>query len=139
MAYDNHGTWSSPGPIADIRWVEKNLEYALQFIPKNKLYLCVAGYGYDWSNNGVESVDYQPTMDLVEKYQSNVRWDDDSQSPYFKYTDDNGRLHTVWYENSQSLKCKIALVDKYDLAGVALWKLGGEDPNDWPVLHNFLK
>lgn len=140
MTYDNHGTWSGPGPIADIRWVENNLKYALKFIPQNKLYLGLAAYGYDWSSKGPQSLDFKTIMELSARYGQAVQWDDASKSPYFSYTADDGVAHTIWFENSQSLKHKLALITKYDIAGAAMWKLGEEDPQVWPVLREkFLK
>jgi spore germination protein len=140
MTYDNHGTWSNAGPIADIDWVEKNLKYALQSIPKNKLYIGLAAYGYDWSSKGVESLEYGALMDLAQRFNSSVIWDNPSKSPHFDYTDSDGTNHQVWFENSESLKNKIALVNKYDIAGAAMWKLGEEDPSSWQVLKSvFLK
>lgn len=138
MTYDNHGPWSDAGPIADIHWVENNLNYALQFIPKNKLYLGIAAYGYDWSSKGVESLEYNTLTALSERYSRTPIWDDPSKSPHFSYTTD-GVSHQVWYENKESLKYKLALITKYDLAGAALWKLGDEDPGSWPILKNFFK
>lgn len=138
MTYDCHGTWSDAGPIADINWVEKCLKYALQFIPKEKIYLGIAGYGYDWSRKGVESLEYKPIMDLAQRFDAHVQFDDQSKSPYFNYTGSDGVDHQVWFENSQSLQYKVNLVNKYDIAGVALWKLGDEDPADWQVLKNNL-
>jgi spore germination protein YaaH len=136
MAYDNHGVWSGPGPIADIGWAERNLQYALRFIPKNKLYLGVAGYGYDWSSKGVESLEYKPIMDLVNRFGSTVQWDDASKSPHFAYTGPDGVSHTVWFENSRSVGYKLDLVKKYDIAGAALWKLGEEDPAYWQTVKD---
>ena len=136
MTYDNHGMWSGPGPIADIGWVENNLKYALKFIPKNKLYLGIAAYGYDWSSQGTQSVEYQAIMKLSERYGQGVQWDDASKSPYFSYTAADGIAHTVWFENSESLKHKLALITKYDIAGIAMWKLGEEDPGVWPILRD---
>ncbi|MDT8901347.1 glycosyl hydrolase family 18 protein [Anaeroselena agilis] len=131
MTYDNHGVWSGPGPIADINWVENSLKYALRFIPKHKLYLGVAGYGYDWSSKGVESREYAPIMDLADKHGAAVKWDEASKSPFFNYTDSDGVSHTVWFENARSAAYKLDLVKKYDIAGAALWKLGEEDPALW--------
>jgi len=136
MTYDNHGTWSSAGPIADIDWVEKNLKYALKFISKNKLYIGLAAYGYDWSSKGVESLEYSAIMNLVQRFNSSVLWDEPSKSPHFDYTDADGISHQVWFENSESLKNKIALVNKYDIAGAAMWKLGEEDPSSWQALKS---
>ncbi|CUH96142.1 hypothetical protein P22_2230 [Propionispora sp. 2/2-37] len=136
MTYDNHGMWSGAGPIADINWVENNLKYALKYIPKNKLYLGIAGYGYDWSARGVESLEYAPLTALAEKHNATIKWDDTAKSPYFYYTDEAGVAHEVWFENSESLKHKLDLVNQYDIAGAALWKLGEEDPGYWRVFKD---
>ncbi len=136
MTYDNHGMWSGPGPIADINWVENSLKYALKFIPKNKLYLGVAGYGYDWSSKGVESLEYAPIMKLAEKHGATVKWDEASKSPFFSYTAADGVSHTVWFENSRSAAYKLDLVKRYDIAGAALWKLGEEDPALWRTVKD---
>jgi spore germination protein YaaH len=139
MAYDNHGVWSGPGPIADIRWVENNLKYALKFIPKQKLFLGVAGYGYDWSTKGVESLEYGPITDLATRFNANIKWDDAAKSPYFNYSGADGIAHTVWFENSESLKYKLDLANKFGIAGVALWKLGEEDPGFWLAFKDKFK
>jgi len=138
MTYDNHAVWSGAGPIADAKWVEENLKYALKYIPKNKLYLGIAGYGYDWSSKGVESLEYGPIMNLVKQFRADVQWDEPSKTPWFTYEGADGVTHTVWYENKESLKYKLDLVNQYDIAGVALWKLGEEDPGYWQVFKEKL-
>lgn len=138
MAYDNHGVWSGAGSIADIKWVENNLKYALTMIPKNKLYLGIAAYGYDWSVNGVESLEHQAINNLIAKYNAKVQWDELSKSPYFKYTDSAGINHEVWFESADSLGLKLELVQKYDIGGIAIWKLGNEDPEYWQVIQKNL-
>lgn len=133
MTYDYHGSWGGPGAVADIAMVERDLQYALSLIPKNKLYLGIPGYGYDWSSKGVESLEYEAIQKLITRFGSTVQWDDASKSPHFNYTAD-GIAHQVWYENSHSLLFKLDLVKKYDIAGIALWKLGGEDSEFWPLI-----
>ena len=139
MTYDQHGAWSGPGPIADSKWVEKNLLYALTHIPKEKLYLGIAAYGYDWSVKGVESLAYDQAMALAKRYQAAVQWDESAQTPHFRYTDEQGIAHQVWFENSESLKSKLDIVNRYDIAGIAIWKLGEEDPAYWQVMREKLK
>lgn len=139
MTYDNHGRWSGPGPVADIGWVEANLKYALKFIPKHKLYLGIAGYGYDWSSKGVEGLEHKAITDLAARFGAAVKWDEAAKSPHFAYTGPDGVKHTVWFENSRSIGYKLDLVNKYDIAGAALWKLGGEDPGYWQVVRDKLR
>ena len=139
MTYDYHGPWSGPGSIADINSIEKDIRYALQFIPKNKLLLGVAGYGYDWSSKGVESLEFGAIQNLISKFGAKVEWDESAKSPHFTYTGPDGVVHQVWYENAQSLQYKLTLVNSYDLAGIALWKLGEEDPASWQVIQSAFK
>lgn len=137
MTYDYHGRWSGPGAVSDIVSVERDLQYALKFIPKHKVYLGIPGYGYDWSSKGVESLEYAPIQNLISKHAAKVEWDDASKSPYFRYTGTDGIKHEVWFENSYSLRFKLDLVNKYDIAGIALWKLGSEDQAYWPMIQSY--
>lgn len=139
MTYDYHGPWSGPGSIADVNSIEKDISYALKFIPKNKLMLGVAGYGYDWSSKGVESLEFGAIQNLITKFGAKVEWDDSAKSPHFTYTGPDGIVHQVWYENAQSLQYKLNLVNSYDIAGIALWKLGEEDPASWQVIQSTFK
>jgi spore germination protein YaaH len=48
MTYDQNTRWTSPGPVAGYPWTLQQLEYALQFVPKEKLSLGIPVYGYHW-------------------------------------------------------------------------------------------
>jgi spore germination protein YaaH len=45
---------------------------------------------------------------------------------------------TVWFATSRSLEAKLGLVQQLDLAGIAIWRLGGEDPQNWQVIRSKL-
>ena len=139
MTYDYHAGWNGAGAVADLGSAESDLKYALTLIPKNKLYLGIAGYGYDWSSKGTESIEHDAIQNLITRYGATIQWDEASKSPHFSYVESDGVSHQVWYENSQSLKYKLDLVNRYNIAGVALWKLGGEDPASWQVIKDTLK
>jgi spore germination protein len=124
MAYDQHYAGGQPGPVAGIKWVEQVIKYSISKIDPGKLVLACGLYGYDWPNGGRASVvDSSSVKELVDKYNAVVSWDEQHYSPYLKYTD-NGTLHTVWFENEKSIAAKLSLVDKYQLKGLALWRLG---------------
>ena len=44
----------------------------------------------------------------------------------------------VWFATSRSLAAKLELVQRVDLAGIAIWRLGGEDPQNWDVIRGKL-
>jgi spore germination protein YaaH len=37
----------------------------------------------------------------------------------------------VWFENAESLAYKTDIVNKWNLNGLALWRMGMEDPLAW--------
>ncbi len=54
MAYELYPRgpgFPGPGPQAPLDWIEKILDYALTKIPKEKLYMAIPTYGYDWPLN----------------------------------------------------------------------------------------
>ena len=49
MAYEYHGSWGEPGPIAPYDWVEQVAAFATSQIPPEKVLLGLAFYGFDWN------------------------------------------------------------------------------------------
>ena len=131
MTYDEHYPGGTPGAIASIGWVENVLKYAVTVIPKTKLLVGTAAYGYDWSSNGTKAYSISAINNLALTYGAVIKWDSLSQSPYFTYSDTAGISHTVWYENAQSLNYKLDLVNSYDISGIAIWRLGLENADYW--------
>ncbi|MBC7758079.1 MAG: hypothetical protein H7069_04435, partial [Phormidesmis sp. FL-bin-119] len=48
--------------------------------------------------------------------------------------DNEGVFEYLFIEDAQSLKPKLDLLKKYNLRGISVWVLGGEDPEGWEVL-----
>lgn len=131
MTYDEHYPGGKPGAIASIGWVENVIKYAITVIPKTKLLLGTADYGYDWSSKGTKAYGISAIYNLASTYGATIKWDSVSQSAYFSYSDSAKILHTVWLENAESLRFKLNLVNSYNLSGIAIWRLGLEDASYW--------
>lgn len=140
MTYDEHWSGGSPGAIASIGWVEKIINYAINVIPNDKIMLGLAAYAYDWASNGSNADAYTINQAYNKAYRNGVqvKWDPTSKSPYFNYTDNYGVYHSVWFENSTSIGYKLDLVNNYNLAGVAIWRLGLENADYWDVINQKL-
>lgn len=134
MTYDEHYPGGSPGPIASIGWVENVIKYAITVIPREKILLGTAAYGYDWSSLGTKAYSISGINNLAATYNSSIMWDSVSQSPYFNYTDFSGINHSVWFENSTSLSYKLDLVNNYNLSGIGIWRLGLENAAYWTTI-----
>ncbi len=128
MTYDKHWSTSEPGAIAPIDWYEKNIQYAIDKCGgANKVLVGVGAYGYDWdSNKNGETITYGSAMALAEKKGAQVKYDETVEAPYFKYDD-----HEVWFENARSTAAKLKVIAKYNPAGIAIWRLGQEQPEMW--------
>lgn len=137
MAYDEHWSGGAAGPVASLGWVKQVVEYAAEVIPPEKIRLGLAAYGYDWPAGGYggRAVTAAEAVALANRYGAVVEWDEAAQSPHFTYWP-GPYAREVWFENASSLAGKLDLVAQYKLGGVAIWRLGFEDPEFWKVLKS---
>lgn len=134
MTYDYHWSTSKAGAISPLGWVEEVIKFALTKIPREKIYLGVPLYGYDWVGERANSLTWEEAQELVERYRVTPERDPASKELRFSYTK-NGKKHEVWFNDAASVGAKLALVKKYQLAGVGIWRVGQEDPGVWAVIR----
>ncbi len=143
MTYDYSWRGGGPGPIAPLSWVASVAEYGRSVMPAEKLQLGIPFYGYNWAEG--EDALAQTWADiqaLIELHQPDVNFRArDSSGPieesYFTYQK-NGQGRTVWFADYRSLAAKMELVEQLDLSGIAIWRLGNEDPKNWTVVRKQL-
>lgn len=143
MTYDYGWRGSIPRPVAPYYWVEDVIEYAIATVPKEKIYVGVPFYGYGWSDDFFSSYTYATIELILEKYGVDFQYDPSQKTNKLYYvsefdTRDPKLPHEVWFENHVSLEAKLELVKKYDLGGIAIWRLGKEDPSNWRSIRTVL-
>lgn len=139
MTYDKHWSTGPAGPIAPINWVEENIKYTLEYIPAEKLLLGIANYGYDWNASLGKDISAKEAQIIARENGAEIKWDNKSQSPYFYYQDSNNIKHEVWFESSAATAFKIQLVNKYNLQGIAIWRLGNGTAEFWNKIKKHLR
>ena len=141
MTYDEHEGSSGPGPISSVQMCDATMRYTTSVIPKEKVYLGLPFYGYDWPERGkgarVTSPRYDETMQQVKEKSIKPNWDKVARCPWYKYTDDKGIHRTAYYEDSRSIAAKLEIGRRYDVGGICIWSLGGEDPGIWSSIRRF--
>lgn len=144
MTYDYHWRGGGPGPVAPIYWVNRVAEYARSVVDPAKVVVGVPFYGYDWPTGGgdAKALTWDIINDLIQRNRlekSLVESDANGliQENRIIYSSRQGR-RTVYFATSRSLDAKLALVQELDLAGIAIWRLGGEDPENWKVIRSRL-
>ena len=140
MTYEWGYAYSEPMAVAPLPNVRAVVEYALTEIPAEKLWLGMPNYGYDWplpyvkGETRATSVSPQYAVSLARRFGAAIQYDQRAQAPWFRYRDDNGREHEVWFEDARSALAKLELIGQYGLSGVGYWSLMRPFPETWLVL-----
>ncbi len=139
MTYDEHYRGGEPGPVASVPWTEQVLRYAISVAPTGKLLLGIPGYGYDWAGakNGI-SYGIRDMDSHLDRMGAQVKYDKEMGELVGVYQVGEA-LHVAWYPDHQSLSAKLALAAKYNLKGVALWRLGFEPDSYWDAFGTLRK
>lgn len=141
-SYEWGYTYGPPMAVAPLPNVRQVVEYALTEIPAGKIWLGVPNYGYDWPLPFVQgqtratSISSQQAVALARRYGVSINYDERAQAPWFRYTDELGTEHEVWFEDARSIQAKLALIPEYGLIGAGYWNLMRDFPQNWLVLSS---
>jgi len=140
MAIDQHYDGSNPGDISSQEWVAQILDKVCSEIPSSKVILTIAGGGYDWPENSVgKSIGYQRAISTAQATKSNIIFDPASANLHFNYTDPDDLLpHTIYFTDAATNFNIVRMADDWATGGVALWRLGAEDPRLWTFFQKNL-
>ena len=141
MTYEWGFTYSEPRAVAPVDLVEKVLQYAVTVIPSKKILMGIPNYGYNWTlpfvqGSSARSLSHTAAINLAASVNARIEYDTTAQSPYFRYYDNSGIQHEVWFEDARSIEAKLKLVDKYNLGGVSYWTINSFFPQNWLVLES---
>ena len=134
MMYAYSGPWSRPGPIAPPGWADRVIDFAVTQVDPAKVWLGVPFYGCDWWRNGAAEITWRQATRRRTAHQSRITRTA-SKEARFTYRDARGR-HTVYFQDRVALAAKLDALGRRhpDLAGIAIWVMGGEDPRFWPLI-----
>ncbi len=137
MDYDEHTTDAEAGPIASQQWFVDHLKAAIAVVPRSKAIVGVGSYTYDWSGNAKgDTGSVEDAWLAAHDSEAPVQFDKASGNPTFSY-EANGDSHTVWFLDAVTAWNQLRASDMEGVAGVALWRLGTEDPDVWKVIDAF--
>lgn len=140
MTYEWGNQASPPMAVSPLPQVRQVVEYALTEFRPSQLYLGVPNYGYDWtlpyrSGSRAKSLSNVEAVRLAWNRHAAIRYDEQAQSPWFRYVDGRGTEHEVWFEDARSIKAKLNMAFDYSLYGVGYWNLDRPFPQNWVVLN----
>ena len=135
MVYDEHYQSGEPGPVASEPWFEEQLNQILKVLPPEKTVIAMGGYGYDWiiGEQGGTEVSHGDAMAAAQANHGVIECDPKLKNPVLRYKLD-GKQHETWFLDGVTGMNQIFDARTWGFRGVALWRLGGEDPALWQVL-----
>jgi spore germination protein YaaH len=125
------------------KWYEVEYNNQKAYIQKGAVKFVAANqkrkFAVGWFDRSMEEID--EIIDVATK-EANVKYDEATKQDklvYYEYDKAHTiRLkHEVWIENKKSMKWRIELAQKYDLKGIAAWRLGFENPEIWDMLGEY--
>jgi spore germination protein len=130
------GPAQAVSPIGPVRQV---LQYAASVMDPGKIMMGQNLYGYDWRlpfvrGTTAQALSPQDAIRRAAERNVTIEYDETAQAPHYGYTDDQGRQHTVWFEDARSIQAKFDLVKELRLRGVSYWKLGLSFPQNWELI-----
>lgn len=128
MAYDyTLQSSKTPGPIAPVNWVEDILVFATKNIPKEKIWLGIHLYGYQWSSDRTVAFTYTTTESaIINSSGINNIFREDIGEGYAEFSCDDGFLCKTYFQTPKGVEIRRDIAKEYNIAGVAYWRLGGE-------------
>jgi spore germination protein len=137
MCYDYSTGSRQGGPIAPVGWADDIITYAATLVPPEKTYLGIPFYGYDYFLGQGTSLNWMSAQAVMKRYEAQLQRDESNEA-WFTY--DSGGTHNVYFNDALATETKVKTIFARHphLAGVSIWVLGGEDPQNWIVLGELL-
>ena len=141
MGYDEY--FESGGVVgsnASINFVEEGIANTVAEVPANKVINAVPFYTRIWSTKGADVAADSVGMGVAEEFMTakgaTKVWNEETCQNYAEVTLEDA-FYQVWFEDVASLEVKLNIMKKYEIGGVAAWKLGLETPDVWNLLSSY--
>ncbi|MGC6328334.1 polysaccharide deacetylase family protein [Rhizorhabdus sp. FW153] len=133
MAYDEHWPEGEAGPIASQAWFVDVVGRAVAEAGRDKAIVAIGNYAYDWGKAVAEPLTVAQAWERAAAAGTMPRFDRTTGNSHVAYTKD-GVPHQLWILDALSAWNDLQTTRHLGAKGMALWRLGSEDPGFWQVL-----
>jgi spore germination protein YaaH len=134
MAWGIHWSTSTPGPIADMPWLQSIVNYVNSLPNRQKYVFGTPLYGMDWVNGGgaanpATALEWAGVAALSARVGVAPTYDATAHETHFSYSDASG-AHEVWASNAAAVLERMRMY-RANGYGLGVWRLGYEDQAIW--------
>ena len=136
VLHDENSEIDPPGPIASQPWFDGWLQTLLAYGKPDQWVVAIGAYGYDWAQGEKEARTLGFADVLTRAGQAglrNCRSHQPVYNPHFTYMDGDTE-HTVWFLDGVTFFNQACSARRLHAGGIAVSRLGTEDPAIWQVL-----
>ena len=134
MAYDEHWSTSSPGPVASLPWCSRVVDYAKSTVESDKIVMGLPLYGRAWQDKKLaKALRFKNVQDLVAEKESKTNYAPELGA-YFEYSENV--VVMVFYDDNRSIMEKLQLYRARDINSVSFWRIGQGPPQLWSNIQN---
>ena len=129
MAYDEHWSASSPGPVASLPWCSAVLDYTQSIMDNAKIVMGVPLYGRAWQDKKLaRALGFQNVQDIIAGKNPRIGYQSEL-GPYFEYSE-NVEVR-IFYDDIRSLREKLELYKSKAVGSIAFWRIGLSPADLW--------
>lgn len=144
MGYDEHTASSEEaGSVASLPFVEQGIADTLAEVPAEQVINAVPFYTRGWVETFGSTVPESQTLSMdeadafVTEHGIETYWDA-SVGQNVGSVETGDARYSIWLEDEQSIAEKVNLASEYNLAGVAVWRLGFERQSVWSIFEDYV-
>ncbi|MDE6884028.1 MAG: SH3 domain-containing protein [Lachnospiraceae bacterium] len=142
MGYDEHHRGSdTAGSVASIDFVEKGIADTVAQVPAHKVINAIPFYTRIWETKGTTVESQAVGIETAKQYLADhgivTVWDEKTCQNYGEYQSGDS-YYQVWMEDEESIRVKLNIMTKYQIAGVAEWQLAFAVDSVWDVIEEYM-
>ncbi len=136
MAYDQYYSGGkTAGPVSGLNWAEDCIKITLNEVNCEKLILGMPYYVRCWQVKdgkavSAEAVSMMTAIKYIKENNATSSYDTKHKLTKYSWTKDDNE-YVLWLEDANSIRERVKLSKKYNLAGVASWRRGFETDDVW--------